>query len=503
MRHRFFFLILLVFSINAKAGILGDMNTMFLSNTTAPSTISTQDRIGVFAGSLYMRSPVQSINLVSFDPPRIDAGCGGIDLYGGSFSFINSQQLVQIFRNVASNAAGLAFKAAIKAISPSLDSLITEFQTLMQNLNNLAKNSCQMAHMLVDPIDNSLSNAVNGSGNIAGSQNGLFSDAMAGLTSYLQNANSYFASQASYNPKSGNEIVKATVASGASAIMGLPGVANIDGTADNPSDPNALNNRLIVSLLGYKISGVPCSKQAQDGTPDTTTTAPNSTVGQVACTGPNTITLMDLVKGGGTGSVRPTTPLNLYTCVNPQGTGTTGGGFDPQICTSMQVSNFTYEGIEGWVNTTLFGSADISAQPTADSIVGIFNSGQSVNMSGAANGGNSLSASQIQFIHLVGVPFIPLMTRTNNPNTRLQIAQQLSPYITECVAAKMGEVLYRGANEIQNSTGYEIDKDQKHNLDDLRTDYLHYQYDCNNSGAFLRILQTLNAATRFNAGSNK
>ena len=91
----------------AHAGIMTDMTQLIMSNSSAPSTMSTMDRTGVFGGSFEMRAPITAINLVAFDPPRIDAGCGGIDLYGGSFSFINSQQLVQIFRAVAQNAVGL------------------------------------------------------------------------------------------------------------------------------------------------------------------------------------------------------------------------------------------------------------------------------------------------------------------------------------------------------------------------------------------------------------
>lgn len=102
----------------AFAGILADLGSMVMANSTAPGTMTTKDRVGVFMGAFTMRSPIKAVNLVTFDPPRIDAGCGGIDLYGGSFSFINSQQLIQIFRQVAADAAGLAFKAAIKSISP-------------------------------------------------------------------------------------------------------------------------------------------------------------------------------------------------------------------------------------------------------------------------------------------------------------------------------------------------------------------------------------------------
>ncbi|MDN4704685.1 conjugal transfer protein TraH [Vibrio parahaemolyticus] len=43
-------------------------------------------------------------NLVSFTPPSWKAGCGGVDMFGGSFSFINAEQLVTMMRAVAANA---------------------------------------------------------------------------------------------------------------------------------------------------------------------------------------------------------------------------------------------------------------------------------------------------------------------------------------------------------------------------------------------------------------
>jgi hypothetical protein len=43
-------------SIAASAGILTDLNSMVMSNTTAPGTMSTKDRVGVFMGGFAMRT---------------------------------------------------------------------------------------------------------------------------------------------------------------------------------------------------------------------------------------------------------------------------------------------------------------------------------------------------------------------------------------------------------------------------------------------------------------
>ncbi len=41
--------------------------------------------------------------------PDINAGCGGIDAYLGSFSFINGEQLQRFVKQIMSNAAGYFF----------------------------------------------------------------------------------------------------------------------------------------------------------------------------------------------------------------------------------------------------------------------------------------------------------------------------------------------------------------------------------------------------------
>ncbi|WP_204340055.1 conjugal transfer protein TraH, partial [Rhizobium leguminosarum] len=90
------------------------MNDMFVTTSTSAQTYNSQRLMGVYGGSLSIRSPGRGINIVQFAPPRIDAGCGGIDIFFGSFSFINGAQFEQLLRSIAANATGFAVKAAIK-----------------------------------------------------------------------------------------------------------------------------------------------------------------------------------------------------------------------------------------------------------------------------------------------------------------------------------------------------------------------------------------------------
>ncbi|MBU1664152.1 MAG: conjugal transfer protein TraH, partial [Gammaproteobacteria bacterium] len=139
------------YSSAATAGLQDALDGMFMATATTPAAYSSQTRGGFVGGGVGVRMPVRNINLVAFDPPRFSAGCGGIDLYGGSFSFINADQLTALFRQIAANAAGALFKIAIDSINPQLGKIMEDFQSKLQQLNSMFKNTCAIANQIVNP----------------------------------------------------------------------------------------------------------------------------------------------------------------------------------------------------------------------------------------------------------------------------------------------------------------------------------------------------------------
>jgi conjugative transfer pilus assembly protein TraH len=121
-------------------------------NGTAPTSHMGQRR-GVFdGGSAMVRTRVMNESLWRFTPPRVEAGCGGIDLYAGSFSFISGEQFQQLMRSVASNAPGYAFQLAIKSMCPECGEIMDSLQKVLQQLNQGHVNSCQLAQGIVNDV---------------------------------------------------------------------------------------------------------------------------------------------------------------------------------------------------------------------------------------------------------------------------------------------------------------------------------------------------------------
>jgi conjugative transfer pilus assembly protein TraH len=138
--------------IPAHADLQSEMNRMFgsMTNVTQPGIFESQRRGVLAGGSVVVRNRIMNENLVSMVPPSFQAGCGGIDLFAGSLSFVNADQFVQLLRSVASNAKGYAFQLALSAMCEKCSQHMETLQKKVQQLNEYFGNSCQMAQGVVN-----------------------------------------------------------------------------------------------------------------------------------------------------------------------------------------------------------------------------------------------------------------------------------------------------------------------------------------------------------------
>lgn len=135
-----------------QANLSGQMDLMFdsLVNVTSPTAHMGQRRGVLDAGSVVARSRIMNENLISFVPPSITAGCGGIDIIGGSISAISGDQFQQYLRTIAQNAAGYAFEVALQNMCKSCAETMNYLQRVTQAINQALGNSCQLAKGLVN-----------------------------------------------------------------------------------------------------------------------------------------------------------------------------------------------------------------------------------------------------------------------------------------------------------------------------------------------------------------
>lgn len=149
-----FYSAILLLSFPAISDVNNDMNSFFNklgfdSNTSQPQVWQGQAAGYASGGSLYARTQVKTIQLVSMTLPDINAGCGGIDAYLGSFSFINSEQLQRFAKQIMANSAGYFFDLALQTTVPEIKSAKDFLQKLASDINSMNLSSCQAAQGIV------------------------------------------------------------------------------------------------------------------------------------------------------------------------------------------------------------------------------------------------------------------------------------------------------------------------------------------------------------------
>jgi len=148
--------ICLVNNASAK-GIAEDLMVFFknagmASNVTTPGTYQDQTAGFYTGGSIVTRNAVRNVQIATVQMPGFRAGCGGIDLWMGGFSYVKSGQLVEALRNVSSAAEGYVFMLGMQVVSSQIYNLLNEMNNLATQINQTNINSCEVAATAVGGV---------------------------------------------------------------------------------------------------------------------------------------------------------------------------------------------------------------------------------------------------------------------------------------------------------------------------------------------------------------
>lgn len=141
----------------ALADVNSDMDNFFNrlgfdTNTGQPQVWQGQAAGYLSGGSLYARTATRQVQLLSMTLPHINAGCGGIDAYLGSFSFINGEQLGRLVQQIMSNAAGYFFDLALQTTVPEMKTAKDFLQKMASDINSTHLTSCQAAQGIIGEL---------------------------------------------------------------------------------------------------------------------------------------------------------------------------------------------------------------------------------------------------------------------------------------------------------------------------------------------------------------
>jgi conjugative transfer pilus assembly protein TraH len=281
--------------VGRPADLNAEMQAMFndlgvLGNVTTPGAFRGQAMNLYTGGSLMMRAPGRNYPLATVQLPSLRAGCGGIDLYGGAFSFINKQQFIALLQNIGANAVGYAFKLALQSISPDIDKLLTELQDQINKINAMNINSCEAAQALVNGV--------------VGEYDNSMMSGCANISQYL----------GSVSDRAEGRLTCATNA---------PAVVK---TAANSSDPNVRNATFVkgnVTWLALNQVGGSISREEKElimsviGTVILTPPADDGSGATPRYAEPTIVGLRDLLLGRGASATDGNVDIEVYVCDEP------------------------------------------------------------------------------------------------------------------------------------------------------------------------------------------
>lgn len=281
-------------SCSASSVLAMSMQELFDSvnaqgNVSNPAVLQGQTMNLYTGGSLFMRMPKRTYNLASVTPPSWNAGCGGIDLFMGGFSYINKEQFVAMMRNIGSNALGYGFKLAIQNLCPTCDNVMQALQATAQQINRLNMDSCEAAKGIVNAsLPDSWTRGKQQAAKGFGVNSNIFGDIADAWTNVMNNeskANSTINQVATANPAikdslpTGNVVWKALKKLNGiddeyrMVLMSMVGTV-IFPTSGNPERPKAIQAKDIsVQQLVGKQDGSPyldfaiwrCDTTTEDG----------------------------------------------------------------------------------------------------------------------------------------------------------------------------------------------------------------------------------------------
>ncbi len=139
--------ILALLPVQAFAGFADD----WLANSTinSPSYFEGQKRGYVSAGGFSARWKTNNDYLVSVTPPRIKAGCGGIDAFWGGMSFLEPRYLVEKLERIVQNAPAVALDLSLNVLCEPCKNAMETMEAATNWLNQLQLDDCKATKAVV------------------------------------------------------------------------------------------------------------------------------------------------------------------------------------------------------------------------------------------------------------------------------------------------------------------------------------------------------------------
>ncbi len=148
-------ILLMFLSSTSFASIQNDLQKAFDSmdfKSNVTGAYSSQSAGHYAGGSLYARSAIRNQQVAYLNLPKVSAGCGGIDMYAGGFSFITNSEAKKLAQNIMSDNVSYGFNLALETVSPLISNTMKDLSRKVTDFTNRSINSCETAVGLVGSV---------------------------------------------------------------------------------------------------------------------------------------------------------------------------------------------------------------------------------------------------------------------------------------------------------------------------------------------------------------
>lgn len=430
---------------SASAAMQDMLNKMFMSNVTQPGSFQTQNRAGFVGGSLELRTPVKPITLASFDPPRFNAGCGGLDMYGGSFSFINASQITALFRQIMSNAIGLMFQAAIAVIDPVIEHLVNYFQDVVNGLNKMSSNTCAIAHKLTDMASHpeGATTQVQDAWSSFSASVGLSSDKFTSMFTSTANQQSNMAA-AENTPQIANAGNLTWRAMQRTSAYDMLDFFTVSSTTNGISDSD-YKAQILMSILGTKIISAAGTSAAPTSSVNNSANTTSTAVQTPLDVAP-VLHLQDLVNEGKSANTLWVLDCQADTTTTGLAGTDAGAQFGPIGCPIVQKDPLQFSGTLPYIDNMLYGDATQTdpatiIQNSQTYTAGNFMPGSLMDL--LTNGNTTaMTFQQQQFLRYMPGPIAKIIINVQSDPANLAV---VLPYLEHYAAVAMAISIGEGA----------------------------------------------------------
>lgn len=430
--------------------------------TSSPQAASAGNGITLTGGYAEVRTPLSGMNVISFSPPDISAGCGGINLYMGSFHFINGQEFLALLRTIGQEALGYAFQLAIDAMCHQCGALLSSIEKTIQDMNNALHNTCQLAQGIFPAnqilgdfkqVGNNFEKMIGvTSGESSGVSSAYNPSDHEGVLSHILNTYKKHLEETFdiTNPNGSVTQQKKSVTVSASSLAPVgnmfwkainqseaynlltdidSGSQNLNSSYCASAGGNACTKEILMSMVGTEILHPSGSAQsnaaAQAMQAQQNQATPNAAFSKNTETVWPVLTLQDLVDGV---SKAPVSTCEVWTSSN----NTTYQPFSPTMGCELvdpagtNLGQLGYTGIKAHIKHMFFGGGP----------------GNHLGLINYMADGTPLSADQQAFVKTLPGPVYTLLHQAQFSNSLLtQVATLLEPQLVNLYAVKLGTAL--------------------------------------------------------------